>query len=77
VLRLRDTDEALRQTAAEILSSVFSGPRLDGEVHNLVANAASAEGGPPAHRALADAVGEYEKWVRTRDAARAMVVVNG
>jgi hypothetical protein len=26
-LRLRDTDEALRETAAEILSAVFTGPR--------------------------------------------------
>lgn len=76
-LRLRDTDEALRETAAEILANVFTGPRLDREVHNLVANATSSESGPPAHRALPDAVAEYGKWVRTRDAARALVVAGG
>jgi len=76
-LRLKDTDEALRETALEILSAVFSGPRLETEVHNLVARAAVDEGGPPAHRALPDAVAEQEKWVRTRDAARALVIASG
>lgn len=76
-LRLRDTDEALRETALEILSAVFSGPRLETEVHNLVTRASVDEGGPPAHRALPDAVAEQEKWVRTRDAARALVIASG
>lgn len=76
-LRLKDTDDALRETAIEILSAVFSGPRLETEVHNLVARAAVGEGGPPAHRALADAVAEHAKWERTRDAARALVIASG
>jgi hypothetical protein len=73
-LRLRDTDEALREAAAEILSPVFSGPRLATQAHNVAARAAAVEAAPPSHRALPDAIGEYEKWVRTREAARAIVV---
>ena len=76
-LRLRDTDAALRETAAEILGPHIRGPRLDTEVHNLVARAGAGENGPPAHRALPDAVAEYEKWVRTRDAARALIIAIG
>jgi hypothetical protein len=76
-LRLKDTDDALRETAGEILAAVYSGPPLESEVHNLVAVCASHGGGPPAHRALADAIAEYEKWVRTRDAARSIVISRG
>jgi len=72
-LRLRNTDEALREAAAEILGAVFSGPRLDTEVLNLVAKASVDGDHPPVHRALADAVAEYEKWVRTREGARELV----
>jgi hypothetical protein len=76
-LRLRDTDEALREAATEILSPVFSGPRLESEVHGVVAKATAVESGPPAHRALADAIAEHAKWERTREAARAVVIANG
>jgi hypothetical protein len=76
-LRLRDTDAALRDTAAEILAPVFAGPRLDTEVHNLVARASVGGSEPPIHRALPDALGEYGKWLRTRDAARALVIAAG
>jgi len=72
-LRLRDTDEALRSTAAEILRPVVAPARLDVEVHNIVAQASAAKPSQPAHRALPDAQDEYETWLRARDAARAML----
>lgn len=71
-LRLRDTDEALREAASEILSPAFSGPRLATEVHNIVTRAAAVKAGASSHRALPDALDEYQKWVRTREAARAI-----
>lgn len=73
-LRLRDTDEALRETATEILSAVFGGAQLERDVHNLVARAGAGDATPPAHRALADAAAERAKWVRVRDAARSLVI---
>jgi hypothetical protein len=73
-LVLRDTDEALRDTAAEILRPVVAEARLDVEVHNLVARASAGRNPHPAHRALADAAGEHATWVRVRDAARALIV---
>jgi len=71
-LRLRDTDEALRSTATDILQAVIPGARLDAEVHALVSAANAARSTDPAHRALADALGEYETWCRVRQAARAV-----
>lgn len=72
-LRLRDTDEALRETATEILRPVLPSALLDIEVHNIVTRASAAKNGPPAHRALADAIGEQETWRRARQAAHALV----
>ncbi len=72
-LRLRDTDEALRETARAILSATMAGARLEEEVERLFATASAPAAGPPAHRALADAEGEYRKWRGIRDAARALV----
>jgi hypothetical protein len=71
-LRLCDTDEALRSTATDILQAVIPGVRLDAEVHALVSAANAARSTDPAHRALADALGEYETWCRVRQAARAV-----
>lgn len=72
-LRLRDTDEALRETATEILLPVLPPARLDTEVHNIVTRASAARNSRPAHRALADAVGEHETWLRARQTARELV----
>jgi len=69
-LRLRDTDEALRETASEILRPALPSARLESEVHNLVARIGASSSLKPAHRALADATEEYGKWVRARQAAR-------
>ena len=71
-LRLRDTDVALRSTAVEILQPVLPSARLDVEVDALVAAANADKAEHPAHRALADAQGEYETWCRLRQAARAL-----
>lgn len=72
-LRLRDTDEALRSTAAEILQAVLPSARLDLEVHALVSAVNAGKNAQPAHRALADAQGEYETWCRLRQAARELI----
>jgi hypothetical protein len=71
-LRLRDTDEALRQTSVEILRPVLAPDRLEIEVHGIIARATAARDRRPAHRALADAIGEHETWLRARQAARAL-----
>lgn len=79
-LRLRDTDEALRETAVEILHPVIPGARLDFEVNTLVSEANTgkeAHPAHPAHRALADAQGEYETWCRLRQAARKLAADRG
>ena len=73
-LRLSDTDEALRESAAEILRPVLTVGRLDVAVHEVVVTASLARNAQPAHRALADAIDEYETWLRVRQAARALVM---
>lgn len=74
ILRLRDTDDALRETATEILRPVLPAARLDIEVHKIVTRASARKGAPPVHRALADAVGEYESWLRARQSARGLIL---
>lgn len=74
LLRLRDTDDALRETAMEILRPVLPPARLDIEVHKIVTQAAAAKDGRPAHRALADAIGEFETWLCARQAARTLIL---
>lgn len=76
-LRLRDMDEALRATAAEILQGVLPSARLDVEVHALVVAANAGKQAHPAHRALADAQGEYETWCRLRQSARELAARSG
>ena len=70
LLRLRHTDEALRETATEILRPALPAARLDLEVHNIVARASAGKANKPVHRALADATAEHETWLRARQAAR-------
>jgi hypothetical protein len=72
-LRLRDTEEALRETASEILRPVLPSARLDVEVHHIVTRASAAKNSRPVHRALADAVGEHQTWLRARQTARELV----
>ena len=77
LLRIRNTDEALRETAMEILRPVISASRLDFEVHNIVAQASAGKCRRPAHRALADATAEYEAWLRARQGAREVLAAIG
>jgi len=76
-LRLRDTDEALRATAMEILRPVLPSAQLDREVPALVSAANAGKDRHPAHRALADAQGEYETWCRLRQSARDLAAQGG
>ena len=76
-LRLRDTDVALIATATEILGAVLPSAQVDVEVRALVSAANAGKDAHPAHRALADAQGEYETWCRLRQAARVMAAQSG
>jgi len=69
-LRLRDTDEALRETAADILKSVVPAARIDVEVHAIVTRVMAEDTGNPAHRALPDALAEHARWLSVQAAAR-------
>jgi len=69
-LRLRDTEEAQRDTARAILEGVIAEDRLDNEIERLRVKAVAASAdGEPRHRALDDARGEYARWVAVRVAA--------
>ena len=69
-LRLRDTEEAQRDTARAILKDVIAEDRLECEVEQLRAAAlAAGTAEPPRHRALDDALGEYALWKTVRVAA--------
>jgi len=71
-LRLRDTDDAVRDTVTDILRHHLVDGALARAVHNIVAQSDRRGGGQPAHRALVDAVAERERWCRARDAALAL-----
>jgi len=69
-LRLRDTEEAQRDTAERILQSCVSPERLALEVQRLRTRAiADLPQATPAHRALADAQEEFARWKAVRTAA--------
>jgi hypothetical protein len=69
-LRLRDTEEVQRETARAILEGCMAPDAVAAEVERLIADAAAGrEHDPPAHRALADARAEHERWLAIRSAA--------
>jgi len=72
-LRLRDTDDAVRWTVAEILDPVLPSNAVSMEVERILKEVKTAKSGNPAHRALADAVGEHHMWLHATQAARAIV----
>ena len=69
LLRLGDTNQAIKGTVVEILRPALPPHRLEMKLHDLVATAAASKGRRPTHRALGDAVGEYEIWLRAGQAA--------
>jgi len=72
-LRLRDTDEALRESAMAILAPIISADRLDDAAAEILAlSEVRAPHQQPAHRALADAEEERARWLVVQAAARRM-----
>jgi hypothetical protein len=65
-LRLRDTDEADRLAAIEVLAAAGVGGDLAAEAARIVSQVRGRPAGPAAHRALADARQEYEIWLEVR-----------
>ena len=77
-LRLRDTDAANAETAAAVLHDLVSAERFDEAVGDVLALAeVRAAGGLPAHRALADAEAERQRWLAVQAIARARVAHPG
>lgn len=70
-LRLRDTDEAQRETATAILRDAVPAATLGVAVADVVALAEVRDRDVPAHRALADARDEWERWCAVKRAAEA------
>jgi hypothetical protein len=69
-LRLRDTEVAQRDTARALLADAIPGEALDAEVEDiLVLTGVRDRHGQPAHRALADAEEERQRWIAVRDEA--------
>jgi len=72
-LRLRDSDDALRESATAILAPVVSASRLEDAIAEVLAlSEVRAPHQQPAHRALADAEEERARWFAVAAAARTM-----
>lgn len=70
-LRLRDSETAQREAAHAALAGRIPSALLAATVEDLLVHAAMADRAQPAHRALADAREERDRWLAVRDAARA------
>jgi hypothetical protein len=70
-LRLRDTEEAQRDTATAILRDAVPAELLGRAVAEVVTLAEVRDREVPAHRALADARDEWERWCVVKKAAEA------
>ncbi len=71
-LRLRDSDDAVREAAAALLGPAFPHGGLEEAVSSLVgAIDRESPAAAPAHRAVADAEGERQLWLAVRTAAEA------
>lgn len=69
-LRLRDTEDAQRDTARALLADAVPRDALDAEVEDiLVLTGVHDRHGQPKHRALADAEVERQRWIAVRDEA--------
>lgn len=72
-LRLRDSDEAHRESVSEILAPVVPEARLAVIIDELLSRTdLGALSRIPAHRALADATEERERWLKVKAAAKAL-----
>jgi hypothetical protein len=72
-LRLRDTDAAQRDTAHGILRGSMPAGVLEAEVDHILTEVVAARScQTTAHRALADAIEERERWLQVREAAKAV-----
>ncbi|WP_313539368.1 transcriptional regulator [Sphingomonas sp.] len=72
-LRLRDTEAAGREAARAVLDGHVPPALLDATIEDLLVHAVMQDRGPPAHRALADAQEERDRWLAVRAAAAAHV----
>ncbi len=69
-LRLRDTEEAQRETAMAVLAGVVAPDVLGREAEDvIVLTGVRDRHGSPAHRALPDAEEERQRWLAVRDEA--------
>jgi hypothetical protein len=69
-LRLRDTDDVQREAARAILREMVPTDQLNTTVESIRIHAIAARSGQvTAHRALADAIEERERWYAVREAA--------
>lgn len=73
-LRLRDTEEAWIEVARRELAGMDDTAARDAAARELIAEVALRDRGTtPAHRALADARAERDRWLAVRNAARIRV----
>lgn len=70
-LRLRDSDDALREAADAVLQNCVPAERLAAIVAEILARTEVPPGTAPAHRALPDARAERDRWVAVRAMAAA------
>jgi hypothetical protein len=71
-LRLRDTEEAQAQSAAELLDDLVTPGEAAGAIAEIVKTVReAAERNAPRHRAVDDAEGERQRWLAVRAAAAA------
>ncbi|WP_333574151.1 transcriptional regulator [Sphingomonas sp.] len=70
-LRLGNSHDAQRQAARAALADRVPAAQLDATVEELVVHVEMGSRAQPAHRALADAREERDRWLAVRDAAAA------
>lgn len=69
-LRLADIEEAQRETVKAVMAIVLAREALEREAEDvIVLTGVRDRHGPPAHRALADAEEERQRWIAVRDEA--------
>ncbi len=70
-LRLRRSDDAMRECARSFLTPALAGEQLTSAVDAILAlSEGAAPSAAPAHRALPDAEAERARWLAVRNAAR-------